>query len=107
MIHDRVRAMVSFRQLNLHDPLPAMGPFDIVFCRNVAIYFTTEARRQLFGRIKGVMQKDGYLFVGSSESLTELGSEYIPQHHCRTVFYQPNRTTALPDFANRRSAGLA
>lgn len=106
-VNDRLRAMISFRQLNLQNPLPPMGQFDIVFCRNVAIYFTPTARAEMFQRIQRVMPDHGYLFVGSSETLTDLGASYVPQHHCRTVFYQPNLAEELPDFAGRRAAGLS
>ncbi len=90
-VQDAIRAMVSFRRLNLLEPFRGLGPFDIIFCRNVAIYFTREARADLFNRLTAELVPDGYLFVGSSESLTDLGPQFVPQHHCRTVFYQPNR----------------
>lgn len=87
---DELRALISFRRLNLLEPFPPMGPFDIIFCRNVAIYFGREVRADLFRRLKRMLTPDGYLFVGSSESLTDLGPEFRPQQHCRSVFYQPN-----------------
>ena len=82
--------MVSFQRINLLDPFTNLGPFDIVFCRNVAIYFTTEVRKSLFNRLADRITETGYLFVGSSESLTELDSRFVAQHHCRSVFFQPN-----------------
>ena len=89
-IDDRIRAMVSFRKLNLHDSFATLGQFDIVFCRNVAIYFTPQARRSLFERMSLNLNEGGYLFVGSSESLLDLGERFTPHHHCRSVFYRPN-----------------
>ncbi len=93
-VQDAIRAMISYRRLNLLEPFRGIGPFDIIFCRNVAIYFTREARADLFNRLCAELSPDGYLFVGSSESLTDLGPRFTPQHHCRAVFYQPNRPTA-------------
>ena len=89
-VKDHIRAMVSFRKLNLLEPFKSLGTFDIVLCRNVAIYFNKEDRRDLFFRIKEVLTQDGYLFAGSSEMLTDLGPEFRPQYHCRTMVYQPN-----------------
>ncbi len=89
-IKDHIRAMVSFRKLNLLEPFQSLGKFDIVLCRNVAIYFTKEDRKSLFQRIREVLTEEGYLFTGSSEMLTDLGPEFRPQYHCRTVVYQPN-----------------
>lgn len=86
-VKDNIRRLCRFEQRNLTRPLLGAGPFDVVFCRNVAIYFTPEARKQLFDRIADTMADDGYLFVGSSECLQNLG--FNPQHHCHSVFYRP------------------
>ncbi len=92
-IKEQIRAMVSFRKLNLLDPIKSLGTFDIVLCRNVAIYFSKEDRADLFRRIKEVLPPEGYLFTGSSEMLTDLGPEFRPQYHCGTMVYQPNLPT--------------
>lgn len=92
---DELRALCSFRRLNLLDPLHGLGPFDVVFCRNVAIYFSTEAKRDLFERITRALYPHGYLFVGSSESLSDLGPRFTAQHHCRASYYQPNLTQSV------------
>ncbi|MBN1764360.1 MAG: protein-glutamate O-methyltransferase CheR [Sedimentisphaerales bacterium] len=95
-ILDEIRAMVAFQRLNLHEPFTHLGSFDIIFCRNVAIYFNDKDKRSLFNRLADVLTTDGYLFVGSSESLTEFGPRFIPQLHCHTVLYQPNKiSTAI------------
>ena len=91
-VSDHIRSLVHFRRFNLHDSFLALGQFDVIFCRNVAIYFTPEAQEQLFLRIADAMTPHSYLFVGSSESLNRLGDNFQPQHHCRSVFYQPNST---------------
>jgi chemotaxis protein methyltransferase CheR len=88
-IRDEIRGLVTFRKLNLLEPFGELGPFDVVFCRNVAIYFSPADRARLFRRIVDRLDGGGYLFVGSSESLLDLGPEFVPQHHCRSVFYQP------------------
>ncbi len=90
-IKEELRCMIRFERKNLLKPFVAMGPFDIIFCRNVAIYFETDVKRDLFNRLSDLLTPDGFLFVGSSESLNNLDSRFVPQHHCRTVFYQPNK----------------
>lgn len=95
-IKDEIRAMVAYRRLNLLEPFNGIGPFDVILCRNVAIYFDAVARKSLFERLVKELTPEGYLFVGSSESLTDLGPQFIPQHHCRAIFYQPNKTSLVP-----------
>ncbi len=95
-VKDGVRALIAFKRMNLLEPFVGLGPFDVVFCRNVAIYFSEETRRDLFRRIKQLMPEYGYLFVGSTESLHEIGPEFAPHHHCRAVYYRPNLPAACP-----------
>jgi chemotaxis protein methyltransferase CheR len=87
-IRDEVRAMASFKKLNLMDPFNGVGKFDIIFCRNVAIYFTEAERGRLFKKIEGALETDGYLIIGSTESLTGIAPQFEPQRHVRSVFYQ-------------------
>lgn len=90
-VKDQVRSLVQFQRMNLLEPFTHIGPFDVIMCRNVAIYFSPEKRADLFRRLTNVLQPFGYLFAGSSESLQDLGPEFAPQHHCSSVFYQPRR----------------
>lgn len=87
-IKDDIRKMVSFKNLNLLEPFNYIGKFDIIFCRNVAIYFTFEDRKKLFDRIADVLEPDGYLIIGSTESLTGVCPRFIPKRHLKSIFYQ-------------------
>jgi chemotaxis protein methyltransferase CheR len=90
-IRDSLRALVAFRHRNLLEPFATLGPFDVIFCRNVAIYFDPATRRDLFLRLTDRLTTDGTLFVGSAESLTDLGPAFVPLHHCQAVYYQPKK----------------
>ena len=85
-----IKKLVTFRQLNLMEPFVAMGPFDIVFLRNVLIYFDKPSKLQLLQRLRSAMMPHGWLFVGSTENLNDAGAEWVPQTHCRATVYQPN-----------------
>jgi chemotaxis protein methyltransferase CheR len=87
-IKDEIRAMVSFRHMNLMRPFVGLGKFDIIFCRNVAIYFSLQDRKNLFNKIADVLEPDGYLLIGSTESLTGICPRFIPKRHLRSVYYQ-------------------
>ncbi len=89
-VKDELRALCNFKRLNLLEPFAVSGPFDVIFCRNVVIYFTAQARRDIFQRLGNTLTRDGYLFVGSAESLSDLGPRFQPQHHCRSIYYRPN-----------------
>ncbi len=87
-IKDEIRAMVNFKKLNLIQPFTALGKFDIIFCRNVAIYFTLEDRKKLFNKLADSLADDGYLVIGSTESLTGVCPRFVPKRHLRSIFYQ-------------------
>jgi chemotaxis protein methyltransferase CheR len=65
-----ILAMIEFRRLNLIEPLPDVGRFSVIFCRNVMIYFSRETQTQLVNRLAACLEPGGYLFVGHSESLS-------------------------------------
>jgi chemotaxis protein methyltransferase CheR len=91
-VTDSLRSLACFERRNLLESLGS-SRFDIIFCRNVAIYFTPEDRRDLFARLTEALTPEGYLFVGGQESLTDLGPRFAPHRHCRAVFYRPNLAT--------------
>ena len=75
-VKDEVKKMVSFRPLNLLNSYSLMGRFDVVFCRNVLIYFSTEIKTQIISQIHGTLNERGYLFLGASESLSGLNADF-------------------------------
>ncbi len=87
-IKDEIRSMVSFRKMNLMQPFTGLGKFDIIFCRNVAIYFTLEDRQKLFDKIADALEPEGYLIIGSTESLTGVCPRFVPKRHLKSIFYQ-------------------
>ena len=68
-IKNNIRDMVAYRQLNLMSKWPMSGRFDVIFCRNVTIYFDKETRIGLINRFADILTSDGYLILGHSESL--------------------------------------
>jgi chemotaxis protein methyltransferase CheR len=88
-VKDELRAIMTFGRRNLLEPITDLGPFDVIFCRNVAIYFDAQTRRDLFLRLADRLTPEGCLFVGSSECLVDLGPRFIPRHHCHGTYYQP------------------
>ncbi|HVX80993.1 MAG: CheR family methyltransferase [Devosia sp.] len=70
------RELIAFKPLNLIEAWPVKGPFDAIFCRNVAIYFDKPTQAQVFGRFRGVLAPDGFLYIGHSENLGAGAAEF-------------------------------
>ena len=71
-----IKSRVEFRALNLLDSYASLGKFDIVFCRNVLIYFSAEVKKDILTRIHATLKPGGYLFLGASEALNGLPDLY-------------------------------
>lgn len=80
-VKPEIQRRVDFRSLNLTGSFAALGKFDIVFCRNVLIYFSSEMKQQILKNIHGTLKPGGYLMLGASESLGPLG-EFYEMVHC-------------------------
>ncbi|SDM36152.1 chemotaxis protein methyltransferase CheR [Stutzerimonas balearica DSM 6083] len=76
VVKPAVRARVEFRVQNLLDSYAALGKFDIVFCRNVLIYFSADVKKDILKRIHATLKPGGYLFLGASEALNGLPELY-------------------------------
>ncbi len=79
-----LKSLISFRQLNLLGSWPMKGPFDVIFCRNVIIYFDKPTQRALFDRYADMLTPDGHLFVGHSETLHNVSDRF--RHLGRTIY---------------------
>lgn len=72
LVERSLRQKVQFRQINLNEPLPQTQPFDVIFLRNVMIYFSAATKRQVIARVLENLKPGGHFFIGHSESLNEL-----------------------------------
>ena len=71
-IKEEISGMVDFRELNLAATWPALAPFDVVFLRNVLIYFDVDTKKSILGRVRRILRPDGYLFLGAAETTMNL-----------------------------------
>jgi len=89
-IKEEIRAMVAFKKMNLLDPmaLNSLGKFDIILCRNVAIYFSPDDKRKLFNCIATMLNPDGALLIGSTESLLGVTDRFARKDFRGGIYYQ-------------------
>jgi len=78
LVAAELRRKVKFESINLNATLPSIGPFDIVFLRNVLIYFSMETKRAVVARVLNTLKPGGFLLIGHSESLSEVSSAVQP-----------------------------
>jgi chemotaxis protein methyltransferase CheR len=89
-----IRAMVQHRQLNLLQDFSHLGTFDVIFCRNVLIYFDQDAKAGIFDRLARVIEPDGVLTLGAAESVVGISDAFKPFPERRGL-YRPNAARAI------------
>lgn len=87
-IKDEIRALATFKKANLLEDFSGLGKFDIVLCRNVAIYFTEQDKLSLFQRLIKMLNPNGILIIGSTESITSICPSVESHRHMRSTYYQ-------------------
>ena len=85
-VKPEIRSMVEFRQFNLLDSPQGLGQFDVVFCRNVLIYFDQETRQGILDRIASVMAPDGVLYLGGAETVLGVTTRFQPSAEQRGLY---------------------
>jgi chemotaxis protein methyltransferase CheR len=94
-----IRAMVQHRQLNLLHDFSQLGTFDVVFCRNVLIYFDQDTKINIFGRLARAMEGDGFLVLGAAETVVGLTDVFKPFPDKRGLYRPSGARTATPQAA--------
>ena len=101
-----VRAMVQHRQLNLLQDFSHLGTFDVIFCRNVLIYFDQETKAAIFERMARMIEPDGVLALGAAESVVGITDAFKP-YPDRRGMYCANPARMTPRVAGRPAASSA
>ena len=92
-INADIRAMVQHRQLNLLQDFSHLGMFDVIFCRNVLIYFDQDTKAGIFDRLARMIEPDGVLALGAAESVVGISDAFKPYPERRGL-YRPNAARA-------------
>jgi chemotaxis protein methyltransferase CheR len=111
-INPELRAMIQHRQLNLLHDFAQLGTFDVIFCRNVLIYFDQDTKINIFNRLARQIEPDGFLVLGAAETVVGLTDTFRPIPERRGL-YKPNDPRAaaakpvLAGAAPRMAAAMA
>ena len=81
----RLKSRVHFKKFNLQNSFIALGPFNMILCRNVSIYFSDSFKRELFSKMASVLKTGGILLLGSTESLREYSQEFEIRYYNNAV----------------------
>ena len=95
-ISPELRAMVQHRQLNLLHDFSQLGAFDVIFCRNVLIYFDQDTKINIFGRLAKTMEADGFLVLGAAETVVGLTDVFKPFPDRRGLYRPSGARAASP-----------
>lgn len=87
-VRPEIKARIMFRELNLMQSYTLLGRFDIIFCRNVLIYFSTDSKKDILSRMAKALNPGGYLFLGGSESLASYSDDFETLRMPRGVVYR-------------------
>ncbi len=85
-IQEKLKQRINFKYFNLLDSFSALGKFDVVFCRNILIYFDAETKTQTLERIANILPDDGYLFLGSTETVIGVTNRFQPDAEHRGLY---------------------
>ncbi len=94
-INPDIRAMIQHRQLNLLHDFSQLGVFDVIFCRNVLIYFDQDTKVNIFNRLAKITEPDGFLVLGAAETVVGLTDVFKPFPEKRGL-YRPNAARSTP-----------
>lgn len=87
-IKPEIRRMVEFQQCNLATAWPSLPPLDLIFIRNVLIYFGVDTKKAILAKVRAVLKPDGYLFLGTSETTLNLDNAFESVLIGKTLCYQ-------------------
>jgi chemotaxis protein methyltransferase CheR len=87
-IKDVIRNIVEFKAFNIQNSFTQIGSFDVIFCRNILIYFTDDAKRKILSQLYQILAPNGYLLLGSAENMYNLNNDFVTERHGTTTLYR-------------------
>ncbi len=95
-LKDEIRNMVRYSNFNLLDPMSRLGSFDIIFCRNVLIYFDEKTKGDILNRMSTQLENDGFLLLGGAETVLGITDKFQPNPEKRGLYVKTQPKTDTP-----------
>jgi len=106
VINNQIRHIVEFKAFNIQDQFTQIGSFDVIFCRNILIYFTDDAKRRILSQLYQTLAPNGYLLLGSAENMYNLNDEFTTERYGATTVYRKpanaSSNTSLDQLTNNK-----
>ena len=87
-VKEEIRKMMDFKLFNIQETFTQIGGFDVIFCRNILIYFTNDAKKKILSQFYQMLAPGGYLMLGSAENLYNLNDEFKTERYGATTIYR-------------------
>ena len=104
LLNDEIKKMVKFEYFNLLDPMTKLGIFDVIFCRNVLIYFDEETKGDVLEKMSQQIEKDGFLFLGGAETVIGITDSFAPVPDKRGLYATQDSPHLSKDTADTTQA---
>jgi chemotaxis protein methyltransferase CheR len=98
-LKQEIKSMVQYKYFNLLESMAVLGRFDVVFCRNVLIYFDRETKAKVLQNISGLLPDDGFLFLGGAETVLGITEAFKALENSRGIYVKPNSPVTAPALA--------
>jgi len=87
-INEDIRKLMEFKSFNIQDAFTQIGGFDVIFCRNILIYFTNDAKKKILSQFFQILAPCGYMLLGSAENIYNLNDEFKTERYGSTTLYR-------------------
>jgi len=87
-VKEEIRKLMDFKLFNIQESFTQIGGFDVIFCRNILIYFTNEAKKKILSQFFQILAPGGYLILGSAENIYSLNNDFNTERYGQTTLYR-------------------
>ena len=95
LLKQEIKSMVQFKYFNLLEPMTSLGKFDIIFCRNVLIYFDRDMKSKVLQNMAGLLPEDGFVVLGGAETVLGITDSFKPMDNTRGIYIKPTSTVSV------------